>query len=124
MMHAPPKPDYPIATPEILAELDGFLLGVPTRFGNMPAQVRAFWDATGQLWAAGTLAGKYAGIFISTATSGGGQESTAYTAMSTFAHHGILYVPLGYKHTFGQMANLDEVHGGWSQLSRTIEDVC
>jgi NAD(P)H dehydrogenase (quinone) len=77
-MHAPPKPDYPIATPETLVELDGFLLGVPTRYGNMPAQFRSFWDATGQLWATGKLSGKYAGIFVSTAGAGGGQESTAY----------------------------------------------
>jgi NAD(P)H dehydrogenase (quinone) len=111
-MYAPPKPDYPIATPQTLAELDGFLFGVPTRFGNMPAQFRSFWDATGQLWMSGGLAGKYAGFFVSTAGPGGGQESTAYTALSTLAHHGIMYVPLGYKHTFGQMSNLEETHGG------------
>jgi NAD(P)H dehydrogenase (quinone) len=111
-MYAPPKPDYPIATPQTLAELDGFLFGVPTRFGNMPAQFRSFWDATGQLWMSGGLAGKYAGFFVSTAGPGGGQESTAYTALSTLAHHGIMYVPLGYKHTFGQMSNLEEPHGG------------
>jgi NAD(P)H dehydrogenase (quinone) len=105
------KPNYPIATPELLAGLDGFLLGIPTRYGNMPAQLRAFWDSTGQLWAKGQLAGKYAGIFISTASPGGGQESTAYTAMSTLAHHGILYVPLGYKHAFAELSNLEEVHG-------------
>jgi NAD(P)H dehydrogenase (quinone) len=78
----------------------------------MPAQFRAFWDSTGQLWASGRLAGKYAGVFISTGTSGGGQESTAMSTMSTFAHHGIIYVPLGYAHTFPQSAVLTEAHGG------------
>merc|ERR1711939_48303 len=50
--------------------------------------------------------------FLSTGTPGGGQGSTAISAMSTLAHHGIIYVPLGYKHTFPQLTNLSEVHGG------------
>jgi NAD(P)H dehydrogenase (quinone) len=89
-----------------------FLFGIPTRYGNFPAQFKAFWDATGQLWANGSLTGKYAGVFISTASQGGGQESTAMNALSTFAHHGIIYVPLGYAHSFAQSSRLDEVHGG------------
>jgi NAD(P)H dehydrogenase (quinone) len=74
--------------------------------------VQTFWDATGQLWAAGALAGKYAGIFVSTSGLGGGQESTAMASLSTLAHHGIIYVPLGYSRTFPQLTNLEEVHGG------------
>nr|AAQ24592.1 NADH-quinone oxidoreductase [Gloeophyllum trabeum] len=112
LLHAPPKPDYPIITPEQLATFDAFLIGIPTRYGNFPAQWKAFWDATGQLWATGALAGKYAGLFVSTASPGGGQESTAIAAMSTFAHHGLIYVPLGYKHTFAQLTNLNELRGG------------
>ncbi|KAF8885074.1 NADH:quinone oxidoreductase [Gymnopilus junonius] len=112
LMHAPPKPDYPIATPETLTQYDGYLLGIPTRYGTMPAQFKAFWDATGQLWAGGALAGKYAGIFVSTASMGGGQEATAMNSLSVLAHHGIIYVPLGYSKTFAQLTNLDEVHGG------------
>ncbi|EPQ50433.1 flavo protein WrbA [Gloeophyllum trabeum ATCC 11539] len=111
-MHAPPKPSYPIISPAELATFDAFLFGIPTRYGNFPAQLKAFWDATGQLWATGGLAGKYAGLFISTASPGGGQESTAIAAMSTFAHHGIIYVPLGYKNAFGQLTNMSEVRGG------------
>ena len=53
-----------------------------------------------------------AGVFISTATQGGGQESTALAAMSTLAHHGIIFVPLGYKTTFGILSDLSEVRGG------------
>lgn len=53
-----------------------------------------------------------AGLFISTASLGGGQESTAIAAMSTLAHHGIIYVPFGYAKAFGQMTDLSEVHGG------------
>ena len=53
-----------------------------------------------------------AGVFISTGTLGGGQESTALAAMSTLAHHGIIYVPFGYAKAFGTMSDLSEVHGG------------
>ena len=128
-MYAPPKPNYPIITPETLTQYDAFLLGIPTRYGNMPAQwkvrshdgsnattvspfIQAFWDSTGKLWAEGRLAGKYAATFISTAGLGGGQESTALACMSTLAHHGIVYVPFGYSHAFAQISNLKEVHGG------------
>lgn len=112
MMHAPPKPDYPVATADTLTEYDAFLLGIPTRFGNFPAQWKAFWDSTGALWGGGKLVGKAAGLFISTGSLGGGQESTALAAMSTLAHHGIVYVPFGFAHAFAQMSNLTEVHGG------------
>jgi len=111
-MYAPPKPNYPIITPDILTTFDAFVLGIPTRYGNMPAQWKAFWDSTGKLWAEGKLAGKYAATFVSTAGPGGGQESTVLASISTLAHHGILYVPFGYSHAFPQISNLEEVHGG------------
>lgn len=111
-MHAPPKPAYPIIAPSALTNYDAFLFGIPTRYGNFPAQWKAFWDATGGLWAAGSLAGKFAGVFVSTGTPGGGQESTVIASLSTLAHHGIIYVPLGYSHAFPQLANLSEVRGG------------
>jgi len=113
-MHAPPK-DTSIATlsdPNELLQYDGFLLGIPTRYGNFPAQWKTFWDKTGHVWQTGGYWGKYAGVFISNGTPGGGQESTAIATMSTLAHHGIIYVPLGYAKAFGQLANLSEVHGG------------
>ncbi|KAJ3485301.1 hypothetical protein NLI96_g5062 [Meripilus lineatus] len=104
-MHAPPKPDYPVITPAELPQFNGFIFGIPTRYGNFPAQWKAFWDATGQLWASGALAGKYASVFVST-------ESTAVASLSTLTHHGIIYVPLGYSTTFAQLANVSEVRGG------------
>ncbi|KAF8202131.1 flavoprotein-like protein [Pholiota molesta] len=112
LMHAPAKPDYPIATPTTLTEYDGFLFGIPTRYGSMPAQFKTFWDATGGMWASGAYAGKYAGMFVSTAGLGGGQEATILNSISVLAHHGIIYVPLGYKNTFAQLTNIEEVHGG------------
>ncbi|KAF8998454.1 flavoprotein WrbA, partial [Hymenopellis radicata] len=111
-MHAPPKPDYPIIDADTLATYDAFLIGIPTRFGNFPGQWKAFWDTTGGLWGKGALAGKYAGLFVSTASLGGGQESTALASMSTFSHHGIVYVPLGYSQTFALATSLEEAHGG------------
>jgi len=76
-MSAPPKSDVPIITPNELAEADGFVFGFPTRFGMMAAQFKAFLDATGGLWRTQQLAGKPAGIFYSTGSQGGGQETTA-----------------------------------------------
>jgi NAD(P)H dehydrogenase (quinone) len=113
-MHAPPKAtDVPtLNDPSVLESYDAFLLGIPTRYGNFPAQWKAFWDKSGGIWASGGYWGKVAGIFVSTGTQGGGQESTCIAAMSTLAHHGIIYVPFGYAKAFGQMADLTEVHGG------------
>jgi len=113
-MHAPPK-DSSIQTlddPSKLEQYDAFLFGIPTRYGNFPAQWKAFWDSTGKQWATGAYWGKYAGVFVSTSGLGGGQESTVISSMSTLAHHGLIYVPLGYKTVFGQLTNLSEVHGG------------
>ncbi|KAI1492903.1 quinone oxidoreductase [Biscogniauxia mediterranea] len=113
-MYAPGQPaDIPLLEdPAKLAEYDAFLLGIPTRYGNFPAQWKTFWDKTGQQWASGGYYGKMAGLFISTASLGGGQESTALAAMSTLAHHGIIYVPFGFAKAFATMSDLSEVHGG------------
>lgn len=72
-----------------------------------------------------SLQGKYAGLFVSTGTLGGGQESTAIAAMSTLAHHGFIYVPLGYKTTFSLLADMSEVRGGsaWGAGTFSVSDV-
>ncbi|KAF9491756.1 flavoprotein WrbA [Pleurotus eryngii] len=111
-MYAPAKADIPVITPEVLATYDAFIFGIPTRYGNFPAQWKAFWDSTGGLWASGALAGKYASVFVSTAGQGGGQESTAIASLSTLTHHGLIYVPLGYAKAFKQLSDLSEVRGG------------
>jgi len=74
--------------------------------------IQAFWDQTGKQWQSGGFYGKMAGVFVSTASLGGGQESTVLATMSTFAHHGIIYVPFGYAKAFATMVDLSEVHGG------------
>ncbi|KAE9463596.1 hypothetical protein C3L33_04502, partial [Rhododendron williamsianum] len=113
-MKAPDKPhDVPEIRPEQLVEADGFLFGFPSRFGVMAAQFKAFFDATHELWATQALAGKPAGIFWSTGFHGGGQELTALTAVTQLAHHGMIFVPIGY--TFGSgMFEMNEVKGGSS----------
>ena len=58
------------------------------------------------------LAGKYAGLFVSTAGLVGGEETTAMAYVSTLVHHGIIYVPLGYANAFAQLTSLSEAHGG------------
>lgn len=113
-MHAPPKSDKVtvLNDPDQLDGYDAFPFGVPTRFGNMSAQWKTFWDKTGGKWQTGGFWGKYAGLFVSSGTMGGGQESTAIAMMSTLAHHGLIYVPLGSKPVFGTMLDLSEVRGG------------
>lgn len=111
-MHAPAKADYPVIDAKTLESYDAFLFGIPTRYGNFPAQWKAFWDTTGGQWGSGAFWGKFAGVFVSTGTQGGGQESTVIASLSTLAHHGIIYVPLGYKHTFPQLTNITEMRVG------------
>ena len=89
---APARQDHPVLAPRDLADADGVLLGFPTRFGMMAAQMKAFLDATGGLWQSQALAGKPAGVFLSTGTQGGGQETTALTAVTQLAHHGMLFL--------------------------------
>lgn len=102
----------PFITPEIFASYDAFLFGIPTRFGNYPLQWKAFIDQLGGLWHSGALHGKHFGLFISTAVLGGGQEATAIAALSTWVHHGMVYVPLGCKHVFAHLTDLSQVRGG------------
>ncbi|GAB5593350.1 hypothetical protein Unana1_08250 [Umbelopsis nana] len=117
-MHAPPKQDVPIITPQQLTEADGILWGIPTRFGTMPAQLKSFMDATGGLWSSGALAGKFTGTFFSTGSQHGGQETTAFTTLVYFAHHGMIYVPLGFANS--NLFDNTEVVGGSAYGAGTV----
>lgn len=75
-------------------------------------------DSTGQLWSTGALAGKFGGIFTSTGTQHGGQETTIMTTITYLAHHGILYVPLGYANP--KMFDVGTVNGGSPYGAGTI----
>jgi len=111
-MHAPPHPwkDVPVITAADLEKADAVMFGIPTRFGMMAAQMKAFFDSCGQLWTKGALIGKPAGIFFSTATQNGGQETTALTAVTQLTHLGMIFVPMGYSTPL--LFGMDEVRGG------------
>ena len=93
---AVPAEGAPYATDQDLVDCDGLILGSPTRFGNMAAPLKSFLDGTSGLWLSGALAGKPAGVFTSTQTMHGGQESTLLTMMVPLLHHGMLLVGLPY----------------------------
>jgi NAD(P)H dehydrogenase (quinone) len=98
---APPEPENgaPYVDKADLAECAGLLLGSPTRFGNMAAPVKHFLDTLGAEWASGTLIGKPAGMFTSTATMHGGQESTLLSMMVPLLHHGCVIAGIPYSET-------------------------
>lgn len=79
-----------------LEECIAIALGSPTRFGNMAAAMKYFWDGTGALWMKHALVGKPAALFTSTGTMHGGQESTLLSMMLPLLHHGMLIVGLPY----------------------------
>lgn len=79
-----------------LAECAGLVLGSPTRFGNMAGALKHFLDGTGAEWFSGALAGKPAGVFTSSSSPHGGQESTLLSMMLPLMHHGMLIVGLPY----------------------------
>ena len=108
----------PVCTVDELAEADAIIFGTPTRFGNMCGQMRQFLDATGQLWANGSLIGKVGSVFASSATQHGGQESTILTFHVTLLHQGFVIVGLPYAFK-GQM-RIDEVTGGSPYGATTI----
>ena len=108
----------PECTVDELTEADAVIFGTPTRFGNMCGQMRQFLDATGQLWANGSLVGKVGSVFTSTATQHGGQESTILTFHVTLLHHGFVVVGLPYSFQ-GQM-RIDEITGGSPYGASTI----
>jgi NAD(P)H dehydrogenase (quinone) len=91
-----PSSGAPYATLDDLKETQGLVLGSPTRFGNMAAPLKHFLDGTGSLWLSGMLAGKPAGVFTSTQTLHGGQETTLLSMMLPLLHHGMYLVGLPY----------------------------
>ena len=91
-----PQEGAPYAEQRDLEECIGIALGSPTRFGNMAAAMKYFWDSTGDLWLRHTLVGKPAAVFTSTGTMHGGQESTLLSMMLPLLHHGMVIVGLPY----------------------------
>jgi NAD(P)H dehydrogenase (quinone) len=91
-----PDAGPPYVTLEELQTCQGLILGSPTRFGNMAAPLKYFLDQTGGLWVSGALVNKPAGVFTSTSTLHGGQESTLLSMMLPLLHHGMLICGLPF----------------------------
>lgn len=99
----------PVVTVDELGSADAVLFGTPTRFGNMSGQMRQFLDATIRLWTSAALVGKPGGVFVSSGTQHGGQESTILTFHTYLLHQGMVVVGLPY--TFAGQTRIDEVTG-------------
>ncbi|RID97579.1 NAD(P)H:quinone oxidoreductase [Simplicispira hankyongi] len=108
----------PVASVADLEHYDAIIVGAPTRFGRMPAQMASFLDQAGGLWARGALNGKVGAAFTSTATQHGGQEMTLFSIITNLLHFGMVVVGLPYSHQ-GQMT-LDEIVGGSPYGATTI----
>ena len=93
---AVPPEGSPYVEPRDLEECAGIALGSPTRFGNMAAPLKFFLDSLGAEWVRGTLAGKAAAVFTSTASMHGGQEATLMSMILPLLHHGMVIVGLPY----------------------------
>jgi NAD(P)H dehydrogenase (quinone) len=96
---AVPASDAVYCTEQDFAGCSGLALGSPTRFGNMAAAMKYFLDGTGAQWFSGSLINKPAGVFTSTATLHGGQESTLLSMLLPLLHHGMLFCGLPYSET-------------------------
>lgn len=111
--------DISVANPlQDLKGINGVVVGTPTRFGNMCAQMRNFWDQTSDDWMKGSLIGKPAAVFTSTATQHGGQETTIISTMLTLLHQGCILVGLPY--SFKEQMTLEEISGGSPYGASTI----
>ncbi len=111
----------PFADADQLADADAIIFGTPTRFGNMSAQMRAFMDQTGKLWAQGSLVGKIGSVFTSTGSQHGGQETTIQSFHTTLLHHGMVIV--GVPYTCKELTNMTEITGGTPYGASTIANV-
>jgi NAD(P)H dehydrogenase (quinone) len=108
----------PVAEVGELADYDAIVVGTPTRFGNMAAQMKNFLDQTGGLWAGGKLVGKVGSVITSTATQHGGQESTTLSTQTVLLHHGMVIVGLPY--AWQGQTTLAEITGGSPYGASTI----
>lgn len=108
----------PVADPKKLNEADAILLGTGTRFGSATAQMQAFLDATGGHWSSGALVGKVGGVFTSSATQHGGQETTLIGMQTFLFHQGMVVV--GVPYAAKEQMTVAEISGGSPYGSSTI----
>jgi NAD(P)H dehydrogenase (quinone) len=126
-----PDAGPPYADLDDLRECDALLLGSPTRFGNMAAPLKYFLDGTSELWLAGVMVGKPAGVFTSSSSAHGGQETTLLTMILPLIHHGMLWVGVPYtetalfeSHTGGSPYGASHVAAEWNkEISKHEEKI-
>jgi NAD(P)H dehydrogenase (quinone) len=110
----------PIATVAELPDYDAIIIGTPTRFGNMAAQMKNFLDRTSGLWSQDKLVGKIGSVFTSTGSQHGGQESTILSAHVVLLHLGMVIVGLPY--SFKGQLRMDEITGGSPYGASTLAE--
>lgn len=123
--------EIPVCTVDDLRAADGVLFGSPTRYGNMTAQMKQLIDSTGSLWLKGEMEGKPAGVFTSTGSTHGGQETTLLTMMIPLLHLGMVVIGVPYStegmlHTEGRGGTpygASTVAGGKGELKPKPEDL-
>ena len=108
----------PLADLSVLEKSDSIIFGSPTRFGMMTAQMRAFLDSTGGLWASGALIGKLGSVFTSSATQHGGQESTILSFHTTMLHQGMIIAGVPYSEA--RLLDISAMSGGGPYGASTI----
>jgi NAD(P)H dehydrogenase (quinone) len=108
----------PVAEPAELADYDAIVIGTPTRYGRMAAQMANFLDQTGQLWLQDKLVGKVGSVFGATATQHGGQETTLVSTIVNLMHLGMTIVGLPYSEK--RQLTLDEISGGTPYGATTL----
>ena len=109
-----PESGPPYASHEDLINCDGLALGSPTRFGNMASAMKYFIDSTSDIWASGSLSGKPATVFSSSASLHGGQETTLISMMLPLLHHGMLMLGIPYTES-----SLSTTEGGGTPYGAT-----
>lgn len=110
--------DVPQADPNTIDEADGLIIGTGTRYGSATAQMQAFLDATGSHWQKGSLVGKVGGVFTSSASQHGGQETTLIS-LQTFLFHQGMFVA-GVPYAAQELLKMDEITGGTPYGASTI----
>lgn len=108
----------PIADPRKLAEADALIFGTGTRYGSATSQMQAFFDNTGPLWSSGALVGKVGGVFTSSASQHGGQETTLISMQTFLFHMGMAVV--GVPYAAQELVNMAEITGGTPYGATTI----
>lgn len=123
--------DIPVCTVDDLRDADGVIFGSPTRYGNMTAQMKQLIDSTASLWLKGEMEGKPAGVFTSTASTHGGQETTLLTMLVPLLHLGMVVIGVPYStqgmiHTEargGTPYGASTIAGGQGELQPKPEDL-